>query len=110
VTSDTVQRIRQLDEGARFFNLVHSKANAEHGDEIAKYKRGEAFNPSYLASAIRHIFAHGMLTPNAKGAEPAAVATICDLLSAAHLRAAGEDFQRRVRDFRAQMAEQRNGK
>jgi hypothetical protein len=99
-----VERIRALDSGDRLFHLVINKANKEHIAQLEKYLQGAPFNPSYLASAVRHIFAHGMLTPNANRAAPEAVAQICEILSSTHLQAAGDDFRRRVRQFLKQRA------
>lgn len=66
--------------------------------ELRKYLGGKEFNVTYLASAVRHIFAHGYLTPNANRAKPEAVAAICQLLAKNVLRAAGADFKQRVNE------------
>jgi hypothetical protein len=98
LTPSRIAEIRKLDEGNRFFNLISNKlTRKEHVEELEKYRKKSAFNPSYLASAVRHIFVHGHLTPNANGAAPEAVTQICDILSNAHLHVAGDDFARRVR-------------
>jgi hypothetical protein len=99
VTSDVIAQIRTIDSQNRFYHLVISKANKDHVVELEKYLRKKPFNPSYLASSVRHVFAHGMLTPNANRATPDAVTQICDILSKAHLSATGDDFRRRVKLF-----------
>jgi hypothetical protein len=97
MTTQVVARIRRLDAGNRFFHLVISKATEKRlVAELELYLAQQPFNPSYLASGVRHIFAHGMLTPNANRSNPDTVAKICDLLAEAHLSAAADDFQARV--------------
>ena len=94
-----VSRIRALDEKDRFLLMLRSRVNAEGATELSKYLGGKKFNVTYLASAVRHIFAHGYLTPNANMARPEAVAAICQLLAINVLRAAGLDFGQRVNEY-----------
>lgn len=96
IPAGAADKIRALDEGRRLFGLIYSKANKKVRENIQAFWDGDDFNFTYLASSVRHIFAHGILTPHASGADPAVVATITTDLSQIHLWAVAADFKARV--------------
>ncbi|EHH1187385.1 hypothetical protein OTE47_004468 [Vibrio vulnificus] len=73
--------IKSLDVNNKFYNFIYERVNKKHKAELDLYFNSDPCNPQYLASAIRHIFAHGPLTPNANEVEPKVVVEICDSLS-----------------------------
>lgn len=76
--------IRRADPGNVFYRFIYDRVNATHKRELDNFFNDDPCNAGYLASAIRHIFAHGWLTPNANQVDPDAVATVfnslCDFL------------------------------
>lgn len=84
--------IRTWDAGERLFQFLANRTRRETRDHIERYLRGDQFNITYLASGIRHVFAHGLLTPDAATADPNDVVRICDGLAPAHLEGMGKDF------------------
>ncbi|MBW4463641.1 MAG: hypothetical protein KME47_25870 [Nodosilinea sp. WJT8-NPBG4] len=77
---NSLLQIKTLDVGNKFYNFIHDRVNPTHQKELDKYFQSDPCNIAYLASAIRHIFAHGWLTPNANEVDPKIVAEICRIL------------------------------
>ena len=67
--------------------------------QVDSHLRGEDCPAPALAAAIRHIFLHGPLTPNAKEARPDDVKIICDRLSRALVTMMDREFSNRVADL-----------
>lgn len=84
--------IRTLDVNNRFYKFIYERVNKKHKTELDLYLNSDLCNLQYLASAIRHIFAHGPLTPNANEVEPRVVVQICELLSNFLLKVMDEEF------------------
>jgi hypothetical protein len=70
--------------------------NATHKRELENYFNDDVCNIGYLASAIRHLFAHGWLTPNANQVDPVVATTICNDLCTFLLRVMDDEFGSRV--------------
>lgn len=88
--------VRAADTGDAFYRFIHERVNAAHRTELENYFRQDPCNVAYLASAIRHIFAHGSLTPNANQVEPSTVVAVCDKLSEFLVGVMDQEFGRRV--------------
>lgn len=73
--------IRKIDYEDRFYNFIFQRVNDSHKKELSSYFNSDSCNVAYLASAIRHIFAHGWLTPSANGNESLNAVEICNVLS-----------------------------
>ena len=82
-----------------YFRFIHSQVSFRHKKALTDCFSGRSDNLSFLASSIRHIFAHGVLTPNARGVEPSEVIRVCDAISDFLLRLVDADFERRVSEF-----------
>ncbi|BAZ45196.1 hypothetical protein NIES4102_22140 [Chondrocystis sp. NIES-4102] len=78
--NDILNQIRAIDRESRFYNFIYKRVNSIHKSELNNYLNQDPCNITYLASAIRHIFAHGWLSPNANQVNPNIVVEICDLL------------------------------
>ena len=76
-----LKTLRAIDTDSRFYEFLHERVNPAHKTELENYMANDPCNVAYLASAVRHIFAHGWLTPNAGGGEAAIAARICSELS-----------------------------
>jgi hypothetical protein len=90
------KKIRKHDKDKAFYLFLSSQVNNSHKSEIEKLFGGKKLNASYLASAIRHIFAHGKLTPHANKSYPKRVVDMCDLISEFLLNLVDSEFSKRV--------------
>lgn len=90
------QRLRDLDSGGRFYAFIYKRVNKAHRNELDLYMGDDPCNVSYLASAIRHIFVHRALTPNANRVAPETCIQICEDLSAFLLDVMNREFGERV--------------
>lgn len=93
-----IASIRSTDAGNRFYQFIYDRVNAAHRGELDNYFNSDPCNPGYLASAIRHIFAHGALTPNANQVDPAVVIAVCNTLCDFLMAVMDKEFARRVGD------------
>jgi len=78
-----VEHIRKVDPQLSFYDFVLNHldpGNKGKGarKQLAAFICGEPFNPSYLASTVRHVFAHGTLTSTPKGVKAGAVEGCCN--------------------------------
>lgn len=97
--TDVLSRIRELDAEGNFYQFIYERVNARHQRELETYRSSDLCNIAYLASAIRHIFSHGHLTPNANSVEPAICIEICHTLSDYLLYTMDREFGSRVAGF-----------
>jgi hypothetical protein len=93
--------LQTLDVDNRFYDFIYQRVNGRHKTELDTYRNGNPCNVGYLASAIRHIFAHGHLTPNANSVDPGIVISICDKLCGFLLHVMNQEFGDRVATFMA---------
>lgn len=90
--------IRRADRGNVFYRFIYDRVNATHKRELDSFFNDDPCNAGYLASAIRHIFAHGWLTPNANQVDPDAVTTVCSTLCDFLIDVMDQEFGNRVAD------------
>ena len=90
--------IRHTDTDNRFYQFIHDRVNAAHRGELNNYFNNDPCNLGYLASAIRHIFAHGSLSPNANQVDPLVVTAVCGTLCDFLMRVMDREFGIRVSD------------
>ena len=96
---EVLDKIRAIDKKNRFYKFIYDKVNFTHKKELDNYFNQDSCNIVYLASAIRHIFAHGWLSPHANQADPKAVNQICHILSQFLLDFMDREFSMRVDQF-----------
>lgn len=70
--------IRKADKDDRFFRFLQKHVNKKLETQLKSYLDGKPCNVADLAAAIRHIFAHGWLSPGADKCNPKSVAKICN--------------------------------
>jgi hypothetical protein len=76
-----VAHITAIDPSCAFIKFVESKTQPNHEKtQIALFLAGKVCDVSAIAAAMRHVFFHGELTPNAGGVDPNVVCRICDYL------------------------------
>lgn len=98
-TSTLQQQIRLLDVDDRLYKFIYDRVNPRHKAELDNYFNTDPCNVTYLASAIRHLFAHGTLTPNANQVEPRVVVEVCELLSCELIKIMDIEFSERIVNF-----------
>ncbi|BAZ13696.1 hypothetical protein NIES4071_55360 [Calothrix sp. NIES-4071] len=91
--------IRACDKGNVFYSFILSKVNNSHKLEIEKLFANQPLNSSYLASGIRHIFAHGYLSPHANGSQPKNVVKICNMISVFLLNIIDLEFSKQMNSY-----------
>ena len=97
---EVLNKIRAIDKENRFYKFIYDKLDSsQHKRELDNYFNQDSCNLLYLASAIRHIFAHGWLSPHANQADPKAVNQICHILSQFLLDFMDREFSYRVDRF-----------
>lgn len=91
-----VEAVKVEDPTFRFYSMVAEKSNESAKKQLNAFMTGQPFNFTYLASTIRHIFAHGILTPTANKTRIGAVVAITSLVNDAHFMILDYEFGRRV--------------
>ena len=101
-TDALLVRLRTLDPGYVVFRRVISHlTSAPNKAEVASFISGVSCNPTYLASAMRHAFAHGPLPAVPTGVPPALLSSVCEALSDFLINLIDADFTERVTSARA---------
>lgn len=90
----------QNDPNDKLYKFLCSKlTNKRLKTNLMDCRVGKSVNVAYISASIRHIFAHGHLTANAKGINPKKIhvgcKTICDCL----LNFIDHDFSKRIYEY-----------
>ena len=94
-----LKHVRTLNGHREVFAFVRTHVNQNHQAELGRFLRAQGCNPVYLASSIRHLFAHGLLTPNAADVPPSAIASVSRYLCRVLLHIMDREFSRRIEQF-----------
>lgn len=100
-------KIQTLDKNNSFYKFIYERVNRSHQKELDEYFASNPCNPIYLASAIRHIFAHGPLTPNANEVSPIVVSEICEVLYELLMNIMDNEFSNHIEKMNKILAAQR---
>ncbi|MEZ8101328.1 hypothetical protein [Vibrio bivalvicida] len=85
----------------KFFAVVRDECtNNNHKNAINSYLTNPNghYELSYIMSGIRHVFAHGILTPHSGGVKPVRVQEICNKLTTFFLPIVDKEFAKIVQD------------
>lgn len=99
-----IAEVRRADAGSVFYRFIYDRVNAAHQRELDNFFNDDPFNAGYLASAIRHLFAHGWLTPNANQVAPDTVVTVCNTLCDFLIDVMDQEFGSRVAEGLADLS------
>ena len=91
--------LRNLNGQRELFIVLHAFVNRMHKDEIEKHVAGDRCNPFFLASSIRHSFAHGVLAATPVHAPQRSVATVSRFLTRMLMQVMDREFERRMIEF-----------
>lgn len=100
---DIANAIREVPDHQGFLQFVRERVNPTHQTHIKCFLRDQPCDITYIASGIRHIFAHGTLTPHAGSASADPAKATCDLLCEFLFRVMDEEFGNRVKAFAAKV-------
>jgi hypothetical protein len=101
--SDILSKVKELDASRGFFDFIYERVNTAHKRELDSFRSNDVCNIAYLASAVRHIFAHGHLTPNANKVEASVCVNICNTLSDYLLDVMDKEFGARITNLMDQI-------
>jgi len=93
---ENIEVVRELDRELRIFEFVYERLDEKRGKKLRAgleaFVSHEDYDPLVLARALRHIFVHGLLTPNVSKGRPGNLTRLCDHLSEFLLDSAGRAF------------------
>lgn len=76
------ERIKHFDNKKTFYEFLQNNVDEKHKIQIQKFFDDEKeLNISFLISSIRHVFAHGKLTPHSNKSEPTKTTKLCNELA-----------------------------
>ena len=76
------ERIKHFDNRKTFYKFLQNNVDEKHRVQIQKFFDEEKeLNISFLISSIRHVFAHGKLTPHSNSSEPTKTTRLCNELA-----------------------------
>lgn len=93
-----LETLYQNDPDWKLIDFLHEKVNDKLKIKLMAIKNKETQNLIPLATAIRHIFAHGHLSANANKINPIKVAKICRAISDSLLKFMDDEFSEKVDD------------
>ena len=97
---DRIQaHLRSLNGQREMFRVVYNFVNSTYKAQITKHVSGQRCNPFYLAGAIRHAFAHGLLSATPAHAPQRSVATASRYLCRILLHVMDREFEKRMVEF-----------
>jgi hypothetical protein len=95
-----IQYVVRQDKGRLFYSFVHHHVtSAALRMHLTNVYNGNSNNITYLASAVRHIFAYGHLSAHANKCEPIAVKQICDTIFDFHMTVMDNEFSSVVNTY-----------
>ena len=94
--TEFVNEIREIEWDMEFYNFIKEKSNRNIAHLIDKYQIAQDINLIYLITGVRHIFVHGLLTPNVRSSNPHYVAQIVAKLNDAIKTAISLDFDSKI--------------
>jgi hypothetical protein len=92
-----LEQLWSLDPDHAFYGFLHERVNDRLKSELEQFVQANPCNVALVAGAIRHIFAHGHLTPNAAGGSPKRAAAICNTVADFLLRFMCQEFGNMVK-------------
>lgn len=94
------KKLRSIKNYELFFETIFEHLDREnHRKQIRAFLNNNSdYNLLYLPAGIRHIFAHGKLTPNSKNIEPNSAIFISNVLVEFLFSVMDGEFQKRLKD------------
>jgi hypothetical protein len=67
--ASVIASVRSLDDKYQLFSFLCENLDAQPASRMKKFINGDPCNVSFLGKAIRHVFAHGRLSPHSGSAD-----------------------------------------
>jgi len=96
--ASVVAKIRALDPNYLFFKFLRENLDPKPAKRMAAFIEGSACNVSFFGKAIRHVFAHGSLSPRSGSAELASKRAITEEIHSFLIKRMDDEFHSRVID------------
>lgn len=101
-----INYILREDKNKRFYDFLCTHLDKKRTDQKEEKKLTKVYNKSsdniiYIASSIRHIFAHGLLSPSANRCKPETVKNICDCIFNFLIEVMDKEFSKKINTFKA---------
>jgi len=96
---DWIKQLKKADASDIIYNFVlaHGSLDGSHKHHVLQYLASrKPMNYTFLASVIRHTFAHGHLTPGSGKASPGQVEVICSVLTQSLFCIMDREFEERM--------------
>ncbi len=91
--------IKSVKGYTKFLEFVRNRLDAgNHQNQLKAFLDNQACNILYIPAGIRHIFAHGILTPSSGVGSPRAAKALSDLLCEFLFRVMDGEFVRRLKE------------
>lgn len=101
--TESAAYIRLCDPRSKLLDFLYAELeNNAHKNRIMEFKTGNSDNPIVIAAAIRHVFAHGKMSPHANRSYPPSVEKIALYLSEFLLQIMDTEFERSLQNFCAE--------
>ncbi len=98
----SIKQILSADSNRQFYNFIYThldRPNAKTG--LSDAYKGTSTNITFIASGIRHIFAHGHLSAHANECKPETIKKICDIIFEFHERVMEQEFAKLVQSYKS---------
>lgn len=97
-----IDSVVRKDTGRKFYAFVHKHLDKQtHKQNLDDVYNKRHQNITYIASSIRHIFAHGHLSAHANGCNPQSVKDICDEVFDFHMNVMDTEFSKVVSAYKS---------
>jgi hypothetical protein len=91
--------LRQLNGQRELFTMLRAHLDRHYQKQIDSHLSRQSCNPFYLAGALRHAFAHGLLTASPQGVPPESVATVSRFMCKTLMKVMDREFSNRMDEF-----------
>ena len=99
-----LESLRALHGQGELFTVLRQHLDPPYRRQVDAHLSWQPCNPFYLAAALRHAFAHGMLTVTPGNVPPQTVATVCRFLCRVLFRVIDREFEARMVEFEQSLA------
>lgn len=99
--TDYIAFFLNKDKTKQFYDFLYNHLDrANHKNNLMNVCNGKSSNVTYIASSIRHIFAHGHLSAHANQCNPQIVKEICDKIFEFHIKVMDNEFTKMIESYR----------
>lgn len=94
----STQTLYSMPGAVSYFKFIDTKLKNKQRKKIAPFFEAKSCCGLEMAAAVRHVFAHGLLTPTAQGTDGDHAAAICEHLVEGIFEVVDAEFKNRVQE------------